>query len=124
MIETPLPHPPSVEVRRPEPGVALIVLEGEQDLASAGVLEQTLENALADCSHLIVDLSATGFIDSSTIRILVSAKKHADNADRAFNIVLGTAPIVERALEISNVLPSLNRVGSLEQALTARSVRT
>ena len=121
MSKTPSPHLPSVKVLRPEPEVALIVLEGEHDLASATELEQSLDDALANCSHLIVDLSTTEFIDSTTIALLIRAKKRADNADRAFNLVLGTAPIVERVLEISNVLPSLNTVTSLEHALSGRA---
>jgi anti-sigma B factor antagonist len=122
MSKTSPPSPPSVEVLRPQPQVALIVLNGEHDLASAPKLAQTLDDAVASSSHLIVDLSTTEFIDSSTILVLVKAKSHADNADCAFNLVLGTTPIVERALEISNVLPSLNRVTSTEHALAARQV--
>jgi anti-sigma B factor antagonist len=119
MSEALSPNPPSITVLRPEPEVALVVLEGEHDLATAPDLEKTLDDALGNCSHLIVDLSTTEFIDSTTIRTLVNAKQHADNTDRAFNVVLHTTPIVELALEISGVLPSLNRVRSLEQALTA-----
>jgi anti-anti-sigma factor len=124
MSEALSPTPPTITVLRPEPEVALVVLQGEHDLASTPDLEKTLDDALTNCSHLIVDLSTTEFIDSTTIRALVDAKKHADNTDHAFNVVLATTPIVERALEITNVLPILNRVTSLEQALTARgSVR-
>jgi anti-sigma B factor antagonist len=119
MSQTP-PFPLSrVEVLRPEPEVALIVLEGEHDLASAPDLAQTLRDALGNCSHLIVDLSTCEFIDSSTILALVKAKKHADSVNCDFNLVLGTAPIVERALQISKVLPGLNRVTSIEQARAA-----
>ena len=79
---------------------------------------QTLSQQLAFCNHLIVDISDTEFIDSSTIAVLVNAKQHADLDGCKFSLVLGTAPIVERALEITGVLPTLNRFHSLDEALS------
>ena len=73
--------------------------------------------ALDRCTQLIVDLSSAEFIDSSTITALVNAKKHADQVGCKFNLVLASTPIVERALEITGVLPGLNRVATVEQAL-------
>ena len=107
----------TVEVRWPRPGAAMVVLAGEHDLTSAAQLNETLSTALADCTHLIVDLSSAAFIDSSTISAIISAKKHADQLDRKFSLVLGSTPVVERVLEITRVLPSLNRVKTLDQAL-------
>jgi anti-anti-sigma factor len=121
MSESPFPSPPSIKLLRPRPGVALVVLAGEHDLSSAPDLKRELDQALGSCDHLIVDISATEFIDSSTLRVLVNSRKHAEDAGSAFNLVLGTAPIVEIALEISKVLPGLNRVRDVEQALAARS---
>ena len=72
-----------------------------------------------DCDHLIVDLSATEFIDASTIGVLMEARQHAIELDRTFSVVLGTAPIVEQILEVSGVLPLLNVVPTVERALDA-----
>jgi len=108
---------PTTDVRRLEPGIALVVLSGEHDLDSAPELSRTLGLQLEHCSHLIVDLSAADFVDSSTITTLVNAKNHADQAGCRFNLVLASTPIVERALEITGVLPHLNRVKTLDQAL-------
>jgi anti-anti-sigma factor len=110
-------HPPTTDVRWPRQGVALVVVGGEQDLASADELSGVLTDTLDQCSHLIVDLSSSEFIDSSTIRVLVATEGRADASRRRFNLLLGTAPIVERALEITGVLTALNRVHSLEEAL-------
>ena len=109
--------PPTIELRRPRPDTVLVVLSGEHDLNSAAELGKTLTLALDRCTHLIVDLSSAEFVDSSTITALVNAKKHADHAGCEFNLVLASTPIVERALEITGVLPGLNRVATLEQAL-------
>jgi anti-anti-sigma factor len=108
---------PTIEVRRPRPDVVLVVLSGEHDLSSAAELGATLSLALDRCSHLIVDLSCAEFVDSSTIAALVNAKKHADRRECKFNLVLASTPIVERVLEITSVLPGLNRVATIERAL-------
>ena len=69
------------------------------------------------CDHLIVDISAAEFIDSSTIRVLMETREHAAELDRKFSVVLGTAAIVERVLELSGILPLLNVVPTVERAL-------
>ena len=110
---------PTIEVLLPQPHALLIVLGGEHDLASAGELRQTLDQSLGRCDHLIVDLSAVEFIDSTTIRVLTETRAHALERDRKFTVVLGTAPIVERVLEISGLLTLMNVVPTVERALAA-----
>jgi stage II sporulation protein AA (anti-sigma F factor antagonist) len=117
MGEAQIEHEATVEVRSPYPGVAEIVLGGEHDLGSARKLEDIVAEELTTCSHLVVDLSSVEFIDSSTIKVLVNAKKAASERDCPFNLVLNTTPLVERVLEITDVLDHLNRVHSLEEAL-------
>jgi anti-anti-sigma factor len=112
-----LSHKPTVEVRWPRPDTALVVLGGEHDLATTTNLAETLDELLSSCAHLIVDLSTTDFIDSSAIRVLVNTKTSADERGRRYNLVLGSTPIVERALELTGVLSTLNRVRSVEEAL-------
>jgi anti-anti-sigma factor len=110
-------HDATIQVRSPRSGIAQISLGGEQDLSSAVRLRETIDDALASCSHLVVDVSSAEFIDSSTIKVLVNAQKAARDRDCRFNLVLSTTPIVERVLEITGVLPALNRVHTLEEAL-------
>jgi anti-anti-sigma factor len=110
-------HDATIQVRSPRSGIAQISLGGEHDLSSAVRLRETIDDALASCSHLVVDVSAAEFIDSSTIKVLVNAQKAARDRDCRFNLVLSTTPIVERVLEITGVLPALNRVHTLEEAL-------
>jgi anti-sigma B factor antagonist len=111
---------PTTEVRRPRPHVAQVVLGGEHDLASAGELADTLASLPASCSHLIVDLSRVEFVDSSTIRALLKARTRFDEDGRRFNVVVGRAPIVEQALELTGVLPGLGPVSTLDEALASR----
>lgn len=117
MSQAPAFELPTIAVCSPEPHAALVVLTGEHDLYSAGEVKQTLDQSLAAYLHLIIDLSAVAFIDSSIVAVLVQAKKTATALDRKFNVVLGTAPVVERILEITGVVPLLNIVPTVEQAL-------
>jgi anti-anti-sigma factor len=108
----------TTEARWLAPGVMLVVLAGEHDLGTAEELDATLGRALESCSRLVVDLGAAEFIDSSTIRVLCVAKERADRQGCRFSLVLGeTAPVVENALHLSGVLPILNRVDTVGQAL-------
>jgi anti-sigma B factor antagonist len=110
---------PTIQVRSPRPHAALVVLAGEHDLYSADEVQQTLDQSLAVCDHLIVDLSAAEFIDSTIVHVLLQTKKNAIELDRKFNVVLGTAPIVERILEVTGVVGRLNVVPTVERALAA-----
>jgi len=110
---------PTIEVRSPQPHAALILLGGEHDLYSADQLRQIIDMSLSGCDHLIVDLSAAEFIDSTVIGVLVQSMKQASGLGRRFSVVLGTAPVVERALQVSGVLPMLKVVPTVEQALAA-----
>jgi len=108
---------PTVDLRWPRPETALIVLGGEHDLATAPRLQETVDEALASCRNLIVDISDATFIDSSTIATFVRAKDRAERSGGRFNLVLGTAAIVERALEVSGVIPVLRVVPTVDVAL-------
>jgi anti-anti-sigma factor len=113
---------PTIDVHRPKPHVAVVVLAGEHDLNSAPLVEEATEEALLTCSHLIVDISPVQFIDSSIINLLVQLKKDADAKDCRFNLVMGTAPGVQRTLEICGVLPALNRVRTVDTALDESAI--
>ena len=117
MSDAPVFQKATIEVRSPKPQVALVVLAGEHDLYSADEVQQTLDQSLAVCDHLIVDLSAAEFIDSTIVHVLLQTKKNAIELDRKFSVVLGTAPVVERILEVTGVVPLLNVVPSVERAL-------
>jgi len=110
---------PTIEVRSPRPNAALVVLAGEHDLHSADEVQQTFDQSLAVCDHLIVDLSTTDFIDSTIVRVLLQTRKNALELERKFNVVLGTAPAVERVLDVTGVVPLLNIVPTVERALAA-----
>lgn len=118
--ELPQDTEPTIEVTWPESGVALVVLAGEQDMGSAPVIQGAVSDALRTCSHLVIDLSAVQFVDSSIIDLLVRTRREADDRGCDFNLVLQEGPSIERTLEICGVLPELNRVTTREAAMTRR----
>jgi anti-anti-sigma factor len=119
MSHAPAFQVPTIEVSSLQPHAALVVLAGEHDLHSADEVQKTFDQSLAVCDHLIVDLSSADFIDSTIIGVLLPTKKNALERDRKFNVVLGTAPIVERILEVTGVVGRLNVVSTVERALAA-----
>jgi anti-sigma B factor antagonist len=119
MVGSPAFQKATIEVRSPQPDVAFVVLAGEHDLYSGDELRQSFEQCLARCDHLIVDLSAAEFIDSTVIHVLVQTMRSATELDRKFNVVLGTSPAVERILEVTGVIPLLGVVSTVERALAA-----
>jgi anti-anti-sigma factor len=119
MSVSPASSDPTIETRSPHSAAVVVALGGEHDLASADELEQTLDRCLDVYPHLIVDISGASYIDSRTIGVLLRANRRAEEEDHAFNLVLGTDPVVERILEVTGVLPKLHAVASVEQALGA-----
>jgi anti-sigma B factor antagonist len=120
MSDAPAFQVPTIQVRWPRPHAALVVLAGEHDRHSADEVQQTFDQSLAVCDHLIVDLSAADFIDSTIVHVLLQTKKNVIELNRKFNVVvLGAAPVVERILEVTGVVPLLNVVPTVERALAA-----
>jgi len=119
MSHAPAFQVPTIQVRSPRPHAALVVLAGEHDLHSADEVQQTFDQSLAVCDHLIVDLSAAEFIDSTIVHVVLRAKKDAVELGRKFNVVLGSVSVAEQILEVTGVVPLLNVVPTVERALAS-----
>ena len=77
-------------------GGSVVHVDGELDLATANVLEDTLERA---STPLVIDLTRCGFLDSSAIRVLIAT---ATNARGAIGLVVPD-PGMRRVLEIAGL---------------------
>jgi len=67
-----------------------LALEGELDIASAGQVERELERIERDApATLLLDLRQLAFMDSTGLRIVVSADARAREQARRFVIVRG-----------------------------------
>jgi anti-anti-sigma factor len=102
---TDFPLPESFSVRTEQHGdAAVVVPTGELDLATAPALEAALRGAFAGAGtgSVVLDLRELEFIDSSGLRTLLTARRHAEDAGAAFSLVAGHRGL-ERTLEIAGV---------------------
>ena len=95
----------NLEIRRPSPDHAVVVLTGEHE----GYTATRLEHALAELARggyaIEIDLTHTTFIDSETAGVLLKAQREADEEGRAFAVTLGpeTGWPVRRLLEVTGL---------------------
>lgn len=62
-------------------GWAVLSVVGELDLATAPQLRQQIVSAVSDgCNRLLLDLTATDFLDSIGLGVIVGALKRAESA--------------------------------------------
>ena len=97
--------------------IVAVCLEGDFDLSNAPAIGKEVGLALEDGNDLILDLSQATFIDSSVVHVLVNASKAVIGSKRAVVLQLGTAPIVERVLEIAEIERVLPRVHERREAV-------
>ncbi|AWK11949.1 STAS domain-containing protein [Streptomyces spongiicola] len=65
-----------VEVEIHDPGTAVVTIRGELDVDTATLLRHHLANqTLHGRRHLVLDLSAVGFMDSSGLNVLIRATR-------------------------------------------------
>jgi anti-anti-sigma factor len=94
-----------IVVEQAEPGVRVVTVTGEHDLASAPELERVLAAAFAAGGAVAVDLLGTTFIDSTVLRVLICAREEAGERGVGFRIALGdaTGHGVRRLLELTGL---------------------
>lgn len=107
----------SIRVVRETDGILAVCLEGEFDLANAPTLVDQIDLALETGKDLVLDLSEATFIDSSVINVLMRASKAAGERQQTMVLQLGTAAIVERALEIARIELVLTRAHDRQEAV-------
>lgn len=107
----------TIRVVRETDGILAVCLEGEFDLANAPTLVDQIDLALETGKDLVLDLSEATFIDSSVINVLMRASKAAGERQQTMVLQLGTAAIVERALEIARIELVLTRAHDRQEAV-------
>lgn len=61
-----------------EDGHTVIYLEGRLDTSTSPILEKHVENNIADCSELVVDMQKLAYISSAGLRVLLAMQKIMD----------------------------------------------
>lgn len=106
-----------IRVSSEEARTVAVCLEGEFDLANAPALDVEIDRALDSGHDLIMDLSDATFVDSSVIHVFVRAAQAARGRKQTMVLQLGTAAIVERALELSGIERVLPRAHDRQEAV-------
>jgi anti-anti-sigma factor len=84
-------------------GRAHIVLRGELDISTAGGLEEHLRRVEAERPELLViDLSQLAFMDSTGLRLLISADQRAREDGRRLVLVRGNE-MIQRVLRLTRL---------------------
>jgi anti-sigma B factor antagonist len=90
-------------------GVAVVVVEGEHDVYTAPSLSEQLDSLLDEGMPFVIDLTPATFVDSSVLRVLLEARRRADERGIGFAVALGqddSGP-VRRVLDITGLVPVL-----------------
>jgi anti-anti-sigma factor len=88
---------------RDEVDRTVVRLVGELDLASAPLLQSTLDgDELLAAPMVVLDLDELQFLDSTGLRVLLSAHERSREKGQGFAITRGT-PQVQRLLSITRV---------------------
>jgi anti-anti-sigma regulatory factor len=70
----------------------LITIDGEHDIATRSLLEETMTGVGPACRTVVVDLSAASFVDASVINWLAQLQEAVPDVDgRALRVVVGAA---------------------------------
>ena len=102
------------EARR---GVAVLLVAGEVDLATAPRLGQAIDEAMTPGAPLIVDLSGVEFIDSAGLRSLALAERTA--AEFGGRLLIVPSPAASRVFEITGLTSAFELCQDLDAALDA-----
>jgi anti-sigma B factor antagonist len=90
-------------------GVAVMIVEGEHDVYTAPSLNERLDVLLTEGLPFVIDLTEATFVDSSVLRVLLEARRRADERGIGFAVALSTdekGP-VRRVLDITGLVPVL-----------------
>ena len=95
-----------------ERGWKRIVAVGEIDISSAPVLDSSVAEAIASGdSQIAIDLNSVSFMDSTGLRLLISASQRLDARGGSLAVVAGPGP-ARRLLELAGTMRSLYVVDS------------
>jgi anti-anti-sigma factor len=94
--------------------VRVVSVEGEADLHTAPQLDELLRSL--ESSHVILDLTDAGFVDSTTVSALVASDRRLREAGGKLSIATGN-PTVARLFEITGLARALDVHRTLAEAV-------
>jgi len=113
--------PIAVTLARQKPPADVVALVGEHDAYSAQRLNNELTALLDEGRRIVVDLRETTFIDSTTLSVLLGARRRAEQSSLGFALVLPDQKYtqVNQILDLTGLGSAFAIVGKLDEALAA-----
>ncbi|HEX3518546.1 MAG TPA: STAS domain-containing protein [Solirubrobacteraceae bacterium] len=88
-------------------GAYWLALSGELDLASASLLQETVNDLAGEAiSAVVLDLSGLTFMDSTGVRATLAARELCERRGYRFSLISGPAQ-VQRLFELTGLLDVL-----------------
>jgi anti-sigma B factor antagonist len=101
----------------------VVSVAGEIDLFTAPEFKQRVSAPIdAGRTHVVVDLTATTFIDSSSLGVLIGAHRRLRRVGGSLAIVC-TSDAIAKTFRITGLDSVFTIVGSLDEALNGDAVR-
>ncbi len=113
--------PISVTLAPRDPPAAVVALVGEHDAYSAERLENELGVLLDEARRIVVDLRDTEFIDSTTLAVLLGARRQAEQSSLGFTLLLPQRNYtqVHQLLDLTGLGATFAIFDKLDDALAA-----
>ena len=112
----------SIEHRPVDDDTHVVSVAGEIDLFTAPEFKLGVSAPIdAGCTHVIVDLSETTFIDSSSLGVLIGAHRRLRRLDGTLVIVCSNESIV-KTFRITGLDSVFTLVGTLDEAFNGDAV--
>ncbi len=113
--------PIAVTLTKRDPPAAVVALVGEHDAYSAERLGNELTALLDEGRRIVVDLRETTFIDSTTLSVLLGARRRAEQSSLGFALVLPDQKYtqVNQILDLTGLGSAFAILGRLDEALAA-----
>ena len=96
---------------------AVLVVSGELDLGTVGILRDRLRSQEAQGAIVVLDLRQLQFIDSSGLSLVVSEQHRAQTEGYRLAVAVGGAASVQRLFELTGLQGTLTLVDDPESAL-------
>jgi anti-anti-sigma factor len=87
------------------PGLTIVAVSGEVDLAIAPVMDSQISAALGEASDIVVDLSDATFLDSVALGVLTWALEACEEAGRNLFLVVSDQRVL-RVFELTGLTSS------------------
>jgi anti-sigma B factor antagonist len=103
-------------------GCSVVFAVGEIDLAASPVMREVMAEAVESGRHLIVDLSAVSFLDSTGLSVLLGTQKTIEATHKLMSLAEPSG-FVAKVLRITRVADAIPVHPDLDTALSAIRTR-